>query len=113
MGKVYLANSFSLNMFDYLESKEYLIKIEKIDEDFAKEILINEDVESCIGHRETALFLSKKLGIKIEYNRKEIKLKKGDKVLICQLMIRLKEGQILNEKELEKIPINWLLVEVL
>ena len=113
MAKVYLANSFSLNMFDYLESKEYLIKIRKIDEDFAKEILINENVESCIGHKETSLFLSKKLDIKIDYNRKEIKLKKGDKVLVCQIMCRLKEGQILSEKELEKIPINWLLVEIL
>ena len=113
MSKVYLANSFSLNMFDYFLNKEYLIKVRKIDEDFAKEILINEDVESCIGHKETALFLSKKLDIKIEYNRKEIKLKKGDKVLVCQLMIRLKEGQILSKEELERIPINWILVEVL
>jgi len=67
----------------------------------AREIIEkSEDVVFAIGHESTAKLLSQLLGIEIKAERKTIKLKHGDKLIIAQLMIRPPEGKVYTFQEL-------------
>ena len=99
---LYLANAFSLNMLDFNNENELTIKIEKkISEEMVKEILSKQNFVSAIGHESTARLISKKLGIEVPANRIQIKAKKGDKIVVLQLLQRLPEGKVLTEEELQ------------
>ncbi|AHF96814.1 MAG: STIV orfB116 family protein [Desulfurella sp.] len=66
----------------------------------AKKILKENKFVSAIGHEATAIFLSELLELDIKYNRIAIKMKQGDLAIVFHLLTRLKEGQVLNIKEL-------------
>ena len=101
---VYLANAFSINM---LEKPDAYLRITKIDKDSARAIIrkaIEEhNFESVIGHEATAKLLSQLLGINIEANRKAIKVKENDTIIVCQIKERLPEGKILSLEEIKKL----------
>lgn len=59
------------------------------------------NAKSAIGHKSTALFLSRILGIKIKYNRVRINMKLNDVALVFQLKERPAEGKIFSEEELK------------
>ena len=113
MGKLYLTNSFSLNMLDLSNRDEVVIKVQKISEEMVKEILSKQDFVSAIGHESTAKLITEILGIQVPANRIQIKVKKGDKIVVLQLLQRLPEGKVLNEQELQQIPKQWFLVSIL
>lgn len=51
------------------------------------------EVESCIGHADTAAIITKQIGITVEYNRCTVELKKGEKFILAQYKgQRLPEG---------------------
>jgi hypothetical protein len=108
---MYVGNAFSLSMLADLD--EVMLKIKKIDVEEAKQLLTKEEFYSCIGHLATSNILSKIVGKDIPLNRQNIKLKKGDKILVFQILTRLEEGKILDEQELLKIPYVFMLVEVI
>ena len=110
---LYLVSAFSLNMLDFNNKNELIIKIQKISEEMVKEILSKQDFVSAIGHESTARLISKKLGIEVPANRIQIKAKKGDKIVVLQLLQRLPEGKVLSEQELQQIPTQWFLVSIL
>ena len=99
-------------MLDFNNENELTIKIEKISEEMVKEILRKQEFVSAIGHESTARLISNKLGIQVPANRIQIKVKKGDKIVVLQLLQRLPEGKILTEEELQQIPIQWFMVIV-
>jgi len=99
-------------MLDFNNKNELIIKIQKISEEMVKEILRKQEFVSAIGHESTARLISKKLGIQVSANRIQIKAKKGDKIIVLQLLQRLPEGKILTEEELQQIPIQWFMVIV-
>jgi len=107
--KLYIANAFSLSM---LESEEATINVKVIDAETVKQIIANEEVESAVGHESTAKVLSQLLGTEIKAERKEIKLKKGDKLIVFQLLQRLPEGRVLSEEELKQLQFKFFLVQV-
>jgi len=109
---LYLANAFSLNMLDFNNENELTIKIEKISEEMVKEILRKQEFVSAIGHESTAKLITERLGIEVPANRIQIKAKKGDKIIVLQLLQRLTEGKVLSEQELQQIPIQWFMVIV-
>ena len=109
---LYLVSAFSINMLDFNNKNELIIKIQKISEEMVKEILRKQEFVSAIGHESTARLISKKLGIQVSANRIQIKAKKGDKIIVLQLLQRLPEGKILTEEELQQIPIQWFMVIV-
>lgn len=85
--------------------------------------LIEGSFESIIGHESTLNVINqnvKKYAIDTEYskpheyqlNRKQVKLSKGDIVAVFQILQRLPEGKILNEKELQDVDYKLLVVEV-
>jgi len=106
-GRVYISNAFSLSMINPPELVMiYEEKLENIKQ------MIQNGFESAIGHESTAKLLSQLLNVNVLVNRREIKLKHGDKLIVFQLMQRLQEGKILNEQELQQIPFRFLIVEI-
>jgi len=103
--KVYLANSFSLGMLNE-NSQQYLIKIEEVSIEEVKKIL-NSNFVSAVGHEPTAQLLSEMLGIEVVPNRIQVKLEKGDTVIVFQLLQRLPEGKIMSKEELKAVPHKW------
>ena len=113
MGKVYVANAFSLNMLKPISKfSEYVLLVKEVSENYVKKLLSENEFISVIGHESTAKFLSKRLGIEIKANRVEIKLEPGDLLIVAQLCKRLPEGEILSEKQLEQIHIKYFIVFV-
>jgi len=107
--KTYISNAFSLNM---LESEEATINVKVVDTETVKQIISEEEVESAVGHESTAKVLSQLLGVEVKAERKEIKLKKGDKLVVFQLLQRLPEGAMLSEEELKQLQFKLFLVQV-
>ncbi len=99
-GKVYLTNTFSLNM---LKPKKGELDFEPIPFDEAKKILDTQEVVSYISHQSTAQVLKELLQKEIEFNRQNLVLEDGDAVLVFQIKKRPQEGQIFTEEELKEI----------
>ena len=96
---VFLANAFSVNM---LIQFPVVVKFEEISLEEAKRILAN-GFESVVGHQGTSQLLSQLLGIQVPTARRELKLSKGQTVIIFQLLVRLQEGQVLSAEEVQKL----------
>jgi hypothetical protein len=110
--KLYLSNALSLNMISLDEKQDTLLLIKNVNDDDARLMLKHHYIISIIGHDATAKFISQLTGVSIPVNRAEVKLKKGEAVLVFQLLQRLPEGKILTEEEITKIPHKWFLVGV-
>ena len=106
MGKILLANAFSLSMLPFERS---VLVVEQIDKQKALEIL-QRGFTSVIGHQATADFLSKLLGINVPANRATITLDEETVLVVFQLMQRLPEGTVLSKKEIDEIPYKFYLV---
>jgi hypothetical protein len=66
---------------------------------------------SAIGHESTALVVSKLLGIDVPVNRAQVKPVPGDKLLCFKLKKgRAPEGVILNQKQIEEMGYEWVLM---
>jgi hypothetical protein len=91
--KIYLANAFSLGMLNHLDKN--LIRVEKVATSEVKEILSKSHFISVIGHEGTAELISKKLGLPVSANRIQVKLERGDILVVFQLLQRLPEGTLL------------------
>ena len=102
--KVYLTNAFSLGMLS--GSQQYLIEVREITLEEVK-TLINDGFISAVGHEPTAQLLSEMLGIEVVPNRIQVKLEKGDILVIYQLLQRLPEGRIMSKEELKAVPHKW------
>jgi len=106
---VYLGNAFSLNM---LNASEVQLKVSEISLQEAKNILSGGFI-SAVGHQATADILSKLLDIPVLFNRIEVKLQKGDVLIVFQLLKRLEEGKVLTEEEIKSLPYKIMKVEVM
>ncbi|NPB05121.1 MAG: DUF1874 domain-containing protein [Aquificae bacterium] len=100
MGSVYLTNAFSLNM---LEPKTAAATFKPISVEEAKKLLTEEGFVSFVSHGSTAQVLRKLLGLEVEVNRSNLVLKDGVLLVVFQLSVRPREGQVFTEKELEEI----------
>ena len=107
---LYILNSATLPL---VEGKAYLIKAKQLSVEEASELLKKEKFISAVGHEATAKALSNVFGVKIEYNRIQIYLDHGDKLLSIILKKRLPEGTVIkNAEELEQIGYTIWLFEV-
>lgn len=99
---LYILSAFSLNMLPISRYGQWIhLYIKEIDIPEAREILARyKDFVSAVGHQSTADLLSKLLGVKVPVNRTMVQLKGGDKAIVCQLFVRLQEGQVLSYEEL-------------
>jgi hypothetical protein len=106
--RLYIANAFSLGM---LPGEVYL-RVKEIDAQTTSEILKSQQFISAVGHESTAKLLTALLGVEIPYNRNQVRLQKGDRLLVFQLLTRLEEGRVLDEDELRRLPHKFYIVEV-
>ena len=106
---LYLANAFSLNMLG--TKAKVKIRIEKITAEEVKNIIqFHGKFQSAIGHLSTANVLSELLGIEVPHNRTEIKLEKGDVLIVFQVKARLEEGKVLSKEEILALPTEFFLI---
>ncbi|AFK87686.1 protein of unknown function DUF1874 [Thermoanaerobacterium phage THSA-485A] len=83
---MFIANAFSLQMLSQFPAH---IDIEEV----ATSAVAKLDLQSAIGHADTAVVLSGILGKDIESNRVNVQLQPGDSLIVAQLMGgRLPEG---------------------
>ena len=107
---LYVLNSATLPL---VEGKAYLIKARQLSVEEAKKILQSEPFISAVGHEATAKALSNVFGVNIPFNRIQIFLDNGDKLIAIILKKRLSEGQVLKTvEELEQIGYAIWLFEV-
>ena len=105
-GKIIITNAFSLSMIKQFPT---LISVDEISEDNVKEL----DLESAIGHESTAQLLSERLNKNLPCSRRTITLKRGDVIIVAQLMGPRKEFKELSLEEIKDYPIKYLKVKVL
>lgn len=110
---LYLFNSQIIPV-NWQLADSYIIKIKKIDVDQARQLVIQNQFISAIGHDSTAKLLSMLLNIDIPINRIQIQMNSGDIGLHFTLKKRLDEGQVIkNVQELEEIGFDLLMSKVL
>lgn len=84
----FISNSFSINILPLLELG--IVRVKKISPD-----MIPKDVESAIGHEDTARVVSGILGFEVKPNRVSIKLTESDVLYVAQYTgPRLPEGRV-------------------
>lgn len=102
-----LLNAFSFNM---IAEFPVTVKAEVVTADDAKQLL-DGNVESCVGHADTAAVFGAVLGCDVAANRATVSLVKGDKVVVGQYRgPRLEEGTTTLP---DGATIEWLVVTVL
>jgi len=107
---LYVLNTATLPL---KEGEEYLIKARQLSVEEASEILKKEQFTSAVGHEATAKALSNVFGVEVQFNRIQITLQPGDKLISINLKKRLPEGTVLKTvEELEQIGYTIWLFEV-
>ena len=102
---VYISNAFSLSM---ITPPTTLTVVEASAEDVKN--ILNQGFISAIGHEATAKIITTQLGVNVPVNRVSISLKRGDTLLVYQLLKRLEEGKVLTEQEMRQVPAKWYVV---
>lgn len=104
MGRVILANAFSLNMLQLSLYDTALVKVRRIDaEEF---IRLTEMADDCaIGHESTVKLVELITGkkTKVPCSRKQIKLNTGDYLIVIMLSFRPEEGKVYTIDELNEL----------
>ena len=60
--------------------------------------------QSAIGHRGTALFLTRLLRVDVPTRRESVHMQPGDEALVLRLLQRLPEGSVLDAPALARLP---------
>ena len=103
----FICNAFSLNMLSEMTAN---IRCEEISATRAAEIIMTEDVDSAVGHFDTAEVFGSDLGIQITTKRNTVTLNKGDSIIVGQYSgPRLPEGACVLP---EGAVIRWVLVTI-
>ena len=106
MPKLYILSAFALSM---IKDRGWIhIHIKEVAPEEAGAIVREakakgKDVISAVGHASTAQLMTKLLGVEVPVNRTVVTFEDGDEAIVFQLMIRLQEGQVLNEEELQQL----------
>jgi len=91
-------------MIPLKEGEKYVIKARQISIQEVREMLEKEHYTSAIGHEATAKLLTNILGQEIPFNRIQVSLQPGDRMVAFLLKKRLPEGTVLKTvEELEQI----------
>lgn len=82
-----------------LKASPISLKVRELTLEEVRELLSSSFV-SAVGHQATAEIISALTGAEVPFNRAQISLCNGDKVLVFQLLTRLEEGRVLSPEEL-------------
>lgn len=103
---IYLTNAFSLSM---LPSVEGSIEYRRVTVEEVRKILTSSWV-SAIGHDSTATVLQELLFLEVPVNRIQVKLERGDTLVVFQLLSRLPEGKVLSRDEILSLPFAFYII---
>jgi Domain of unknown function (DUF1874). len=107
---LYILNSATLPL---KEGGRYLIKARELSAKEASDMLKKEQFISAVGHEATAKALSNIFGVEVPFNRIQITLQPGDKLISITLKRRLEEGKVIRTiEELNTIGYSIWLFEV-
>lgn len=106
-GRIFLGNSFSLNML--CEPVE--LSVSSLHQECVKDFMKNPRFRgSVVGHQDTANLYTQLLGTEIKFNRESITLERGDALLVGQYAgPRLPEGSTTLP---DGASVVWLIVQV-
>lgn len=96
---LYLTNTFTLGM---LSNPNGVFKYQRISLEQARQ-LVQGSFVSAVGHQATAELMSNLLSINVPFNRIQIQVQQGDSILVCQILVRLEEGKILQLNEMMEL----------
>jgi len=99
--KVILSNAFSLGMLPQVEG-EVNLRVRRINTNEVRQLIAN-GFFSAVGHQATAELLSTLLGVQVPLNRVNVTINDGQQIIICQLLVRLAEGQVLSLPEIQSL----------
>jgi hypothetical protein len=101
---MYLLNAFSVNMIENFPCSVTFNEVTNTN------WLVGSDLESAVGHQDTANVFSSILGVPVPMNRTSVVLKSGDTALLGQYSgPRLPEGATTLP---EGAKIKWILVDI-
>lgn len=106
---IYLASAFALGMLPGAAR----MSADPLTPESVADYLGTHEYASIVGHASTAAYMQQRLGVPVEVNRQEVKLSYGDSIYVCQVGVRLQEGQVLSQAELEAIPVTFWVVTVM
>jgi hypothetical protein len=106
--RVVVANAFSLSMLE----PPATVRVEGLTTAQARALLRRGEFISAVGHAATAEVLSTLLEVQVPMNRVSVSLRKGDILVVFQLLSRLEEGKILTVEEMQALQHKFLLVRV-
>ena len=103
----FITNAFSLNMLAVLSASIRCVEISAAQ---AAEIIMTENVDSAVGHIDTADLFASELGIQVAPKRSTVTLVAGDEIIVGQYSgPRLPEGTIILP---EGATLKWVLVTI-
>jgi hypothetical protein len=108
---VYLLNALIIPI-DFEKHPKIKAIIRKADIEEARQLL-SRGFTSAIGHQATAVMLTQLLGIEVPFNRITVKAEPGDILVHFVLRERIPEGKILTLEELQRLPFDFAVTEVL
>lgn len=106
MGELYILNAPIITSYGVFSYRKATVEE-------ARRLISSGEFISAVGHEETAQLLTRLLGRPIPASRVKIKMKPGDKALVFRVLTRLPEGAILSREELEKIPYELGILEII
>jgi hypothetical protein len=109
---VYLLNALIVPI-DFEKHPQVTIRIRKATVEDVRQLLLSRGFISAIGHQATATLLSQLLGIEVSFNRVTVKAEPGDILIHFVLRERIPEGKILTLEELQRLPFDFAITEVL
>jgi len=108
---IYVLNTLVIPI-DFERFPKVTVKIRKASIEDVRQMLSRRFV-SAIGHQATATLLSQLLGIEVPFNRVTVKAEPGDILIHFVLRERIPEGKILTLEELQRLPFDFAITEVL
>jgi hypothetical protein len=108
---IYVLNTLVIPI-DFERFPKVTVKIRKASIEEVRQLLSRGFV-SAIGHQATATLLSQLLGIEVPFNRVTVKAEPGDILIHFVLRERIPEGKILTLEELQRLPFDFAITEVL
>ncbi|MFZ8856649.1 MAG: STIV orfB116 family protein [Candidatus Caldarchaeales archaeon] len=108
---IYVLNTLVIPI-DFERFPKVTVKIRKASIEEVRQMLSRGFV-SAIGHQATATLLSQLLGIEVPFNRVTVKAEPGDILIHFVLRERIPEGKILTLEELQRLPFDFAITEVL
>ncbi|MGC8597804.1 MAG: STIV orfB116 family protein [Thermocladium sp.] len=94
----YLGNAFSLQMLD----GDAVLRVRRISDEEASNLLRN-GFTSVMGHENTARLASKLLGVIVPVNRISLKLKRGDILIVFQLITNRAPTKEFSDEEVNEL----------